>query len=133
MATVPSGYAFGISDAETAVNSLSAVLAGVEGRFRSDSGGDYIGYETFGQSGFRTAFKDVLAENQVRHFVGSVLLGYYWGDGIVPNGFMSMRESLPSGSQPDIDLGEAGISIGARIAKGNLPSGIGDLIEGALK
>ena len=88
------------------VNSLSLVLAGIEGAFQSVNDMYCIGF-AFRDSGFKNIYMD--NSNQVRHFIGYLLGGFYWGN---------LIKTLSAYRDDDIQdraLGDAGILVGLMI------------------
>jgi RHS repeat-associated protein len=102
------------------INGLQVVLTDTMGRLaESNTTGYYI--PGFGNTGFRPQFDDrEIANpsdpfpNQVRHFIGWLVAGYYWQIGAIP--LLYHNESGPGGTQDDIDLGLAAIFAGAAMS-----------------
>lgn len=125
-------YALERSGPEDALNNVSAVLSDVAGRFGRDPGNSYLGYQAFGQSGFRSAFSETPPGNQVRHFTAHVLLGYYWGNGAAARSFVAWREGGFSG--PDYASGVAGLNLGVGLRSGAVTgSNVFDVIQDYLR
>jgi hypothetical protein len=125
-------YALERSGPEDALNNVSAVLSDVAGRFGRDPGNWYLGYQAFGQSGFRSAFSETPPGNQVRHFTAHVLLGYYWGNGAAARSFVAWREGGFSG--PDYASGVAGLNLGVGLRSGAVTgSNVFDVIQDYLR
>ncbi len=57
-------YALELAGTEDALNAVSAVLSDVAGRFGRDPGNWYLGYQAFGQSGFRSSFSETHPETK---------------------------------------------------------------------
>jgi hypothetical protein len=125
-------YALERSGPEEALNNVSAVLSDVAGRFGRDPGNWYLGYQAFGQSGFRSAFGETPPGNQVRHFTAHVLLGYYWGNGAAARSFVAWREGGFRG--PDYASGVAGLNLGVGLRSGAVTgSKIFDVVQDYLR
>jgi RHS repeat-associated protein len=125
-------YALERSGPEGALNNVSAVLSDVAGRFGRDPGNWYLGYQAFGQSGFRSAFGETPSGNQVRHFTAHVLLGYYWGNGAAARSFVAWREGGFRG--PDYASGVAGLNLGVGLRSGAVTgSNIFDVVQDYLR
>jgi len=98
-----------------AINDLADVLTGGIPTIREKSP-YYIGYKAFGATGFKKEYAD--SGNQVRHFVGSLVTGYYRGFTI---GVSMVYANEYRGNQPlsgsDVNLGVEGVDMGANINK----------------
>jgi RHS repeat-associated protein len=104
------------------INALQVVLTDTMGRLADpNTTGYYI--PGFGNTGFRPQFQDDELQrqdpnapppNQVRHFIGWLVAGYYWQVFAIP--LLYQAESGPGGTQDDIDLGLAAIFAGAAMS-----------------
>jgi RHS repeat-associated protein len=98
-----------------AVNDLADVLTGGVRTIRGYSP-YYVGIRAFGSKGFKKQYCD--QGNQVRHFVGSLVAGYYRG---IPIGSLMVYGNELRYRQPltgsDVELGVLGADMGANLNK----------------
>ncbi|MFH1421104.1 MAG: RHS repeat-associated core domain-containing protein, partial [Planctomycetota bacterium] len=113
---------FGTDDETSFINDMTKVLSGISGRFGTADEEYYVGYDAFHDSCFKDKYRD--GSNQVRHFTGYILLGWYYGR-ITGTLFNWRRELALSG--PDVALGNKGITLGIRLAWGLLGLDIDDV------
>ena len=102
-------------DTYNAVNDLADVLTGGVPTIRERSP-HYVGYSAFGSTGFKSGYYQ--RGNQLWHFVGSLVTGYYRG---IPVGILMVylnefRFGQPL-TGPDISLGVVGVDMGANLNK----------------
>jgi len=102
-------------DTYNAVNDLADVLTGGVPTIRERSP-HYVGYSAFGSTGFKSEYYQ--RGNQLRHFVGSLVTGYYRG---IPVGILMVylnefRFGQPL-TGPDISLGVVGVDMGTNLNK----------------
>jgi RHS repeat-associated protein len=110
------------NDVEGFVRALQSVLTGAQGGTQRATPEWFVG--GFGNTGFRPEFADDElqrqypndpAPNQVRHFIGWFGAGFYLGNAAIPALFGVEKTSGAAGTQDDIALGLAAISLGSAV------------------
>jgi hypothetical protein len=108
------------------VDDLGLVCAGRSGRTGTRNSTYMV---AFGQSCFHSSYQDQGAgNNQVRHFVGFVLAGFYWK---TVGGWVLLIYNELDGvfTWPDILLGEQGIDLGGDIDRTFSGTALGDVAQ----
>nr|MBS0019744.1 RHS repeat-associated core domain-containing protein [Gammaproteobacteria bacterium] len=103
-------------DEETFIDDLGIVLAGRTGQFLKRTGLPIV---NLGDVGFREKYREPQFPKspQTRHFIGSVMAGYYWSR-VLSSGAVVLAElypwlqSQPEATWADVQLGIAGSKLG---------------------